>query len=96
MPLLIDDGKHIRIVSEVFFLWTKEIIDQTLKPEKCLNDDATSNKRWCKMINKQNVSHTDTTMCGSLNFQELHQGYLSVVRLLRAFGNFIGNDECAW
>jgi hypothetical protein len=42
------------------------------------------------------VSHTDTTMCGSLNFEELHQGYLSGVRLLRAFNDFIGNDECAW
>jgi hypothetical protein len=42
------------------------------------------------------VSHTDTIMWDSLNFQVLHQVYLNVVRLLRAFSNFIGNDECAW
>jgi hypothetical protein len=42
------------------------------------------------------VSHTDTTMCDSLNIYELHQGYLSGVRFLRAFSDFIGNDECAW
>jgi hypothetical protein len=41
------------------------------------------------------VNHTDTTMCGSLNFQELHQGYLSVIRLLRAFNNFIRHGY-AW
>jgi len=29
-------------------------------------------------------------------FQKLHQGYLSMVRLLGAFGDFIGNDEYAW
>jgi hypothetical protein len=34
------------------------------------------------------VSHTDTTMCGSLNFKELHQGYSSVIRLLGIFCNF--------
>jgi len=34
-------------------------------------------------------------MCGSLNFLKLHQGYLNGVRLLGAFINFIGNDECA-
>jgi len=42
------------------------------------------------------VSHIDTTMCGSLNFKKLHQGYLNVVRLLGVFSNFIGNDECDW
>ncbi len=42
------------------------------------------------------MNHTNTTMCGSLNFQELHQGYLSGVKLLRAFSDFIGNDECTW
>jgi hypothetical protein len=42
------------------------------------------------------VSHTDITMCGSLNFEKLHQGYLSVVRLLRVFSNFIRNDGYAW
>ncbi len=37
-------------------------------------------------------------MCGSFNFKRLHQGYLSVVRLLGAFNNFIRNDEyvCEW
>ncbi len=42
------------------------------------------------------MSHTDTTMCSNLNFEEFHQGYLSGVKLLRAFSDFIGNDECAW
>jgi hypothetical protein len=37
-----------------------------------------------------NVSHTDTTMCGSLNFWELHQGYWNGVRLLKAFSDFVG------
>jgi hypothetical protein len=42
------------------------------------------------------VSHTDTTMCGSFSFLELHQGYLSGVKLLRDFSDFIGGDEGAW
>jgi len=35
-------------------------------------------------------------MCGSLSFKKLHQGYLSGVRLLGAFSDFIRNHECAW
>jgi hypothetical protein len=42
------------------------------------------------------MNHIDTTMCGNLNFEELHQGYLSGVRLLGAFSNFIMNEECTW
>jgi len=63
---------------------------------------AQKDKEWTKVGLKWKckvdtcVSHTDTTMCGSLNFQELHQGYLSGVKLLRAFSDFISNDECVW
>jgi len=35
-------------------------------------------------------------MCDSLNFLELHHGYLNGVRLLRAFSDFIGNGEGVW
>ncbi len=55
-----------------------------------LKNTFTCTKLW------YDVSHIDTTMCGSLNIQELHQGYLSGVRLLRVFSDFIGNGECAW
>jgi hypothetical protein len=35
------------------------------------------------------MSLTNIAMCGGLNFQELHQGYLGVIRLLRILSNFI-------
>jgi hypothetical protein len=34
------------------------------------------------------VSHIDTFVCDNVNFKELHQGYLNVVKLLGVFNNF--------
>jgi hypothetical protein len=42
------------------------------------------------------MSHIDIAMCGSFNFEELHQGYSNVLKLLGVFNNCIKNDECAW
>jgi hypothetical protein len=35
-----------------------------------------------------NVSPTNVTMHGNLNFQKLHKGYWGVTKLLRVFNNF--------
>jgi len=43
----------------------------------------------CKGESLGLVSHTNTIVCNSLNFKELHQGYSSVVRLLGVFTNFM-------